>query len=256
MMRQVEEMDSIDSLLHRHHQIYHTEVVLESMTNEDAATVHKEPQLLVGRLQCGEVLGREVGVKIPRLDPGELGQVVHDLLLSRDVVVNEGHPLHPTLSPDTGNPSHAHVRRLHRRHLAVTPQLRLLLVQGDELGINGHEISFLGHLLRPEGCEGGSLDSLHHVLVLGEDVHIDGVAVLEVLERPRHLLGGEAQDTGHLPLEVEPGGFLLRDGGDREVVEDIPLGDRGAYPGVVGGTNLQTVGVVAEVKVEVREVGG
>ena len=113
-------MDSVNGLLHWDDKVDHAEVILQAVPNEDAAAVDEEPEFLVGRLQGGEVLGRKVGVKVARFDPRELGQIVHhlrapvkyfyldpgraDLLLGGDVIINEGHPLHSTLSAHTGYP--------------------------------------------------------------------------------------------------------------------------------------------------------
>ena len=41
--------------------------------------INKVPQLEVGGLEGGQVLGRDGGVQIARLDARELGQVVHNL---------------------------------------------------------------------------------------------------------------------------------------------------------------------------------
>ena len=106
--------------------------------------------------------------------------------------------------------------------LAVAPELRLLLVECDKLGVYRHQVALLGQLLRAQGGEGRPLHPLHNVLVLGENVHRNRVPVLEFHERLGHLGGSETQNTGDFPLEVEPGGLLLRDRGDREVIEDIP----------------------------------
>ena len=38
-----------------------------------------QPELLVGRLQGGEMLGAEVGVQVAGLDPREFGQVINNL---------------------------------------------------------------------------------------------------------------------------------------------------------------------------------
>ena len=116
-------MDSVNGLLHWDDKVDHAEVILQAVPNEDAAAVDEEPEFLVGRLQGGEVLGRKVGVKVARFDPRELGQIVHhllghqvnmydlyldpgqaDLLLGGDVIINEGHPFHSTLSAHTGYP--------------------------------------------------------------------------------------------------------------------------------------------------------
>lgn len=59
------------------------------MPEEHHPTVEEEAQLAVGRLQRGQVLGAEVGVEVAGLNARELGHVVHDLLLRRNVVVDE-----------------------------------------------------------------------------------------------------------------------------------------------------------------------
>ena len=65
------------------------EVVLESMAHKDDTDVDEVPQLLVGRLERRQVLRAVVGVEVTRLDARKFGHVVDDLLLRRDVVVDE-----------------------------------------------------------------------------------------------------------------------------------------------------------------------
>ena len=59
------------------------------MPHEDDADVDEVPQLLVSRLERREVLRAVVRVQVARLDAGEFGDVVDDLLLRRDVVIDE-----------------------------------------------------------------------------------------------------------------------------------------------------------------------
>ena len=79
MVREVEQVDRVNGLLHWDNKVDHPEIILQSVPYEDAAAVNKEPKFLVGRLEGGEVLGGEVCVKVARFDPRELGQVVHHL---------------------------------------------------------------------------------------------------------------------------------------------------------------------------------
>ena len=48
MVGQVEEVDGVDGLLHRHHQVDHAEVVLEAVADEDTPAVHQEPEVPSG----------------------------------------------------------------------------------------------------------------------------------------------------------------------------------------------------------------
>lgn len=59
------------------------------MPHEDDADVDEVPQLLVSRLERREVLRAVVRVQVARLDAGEFRDVVDDLLLRRDVVIDE-----------------------------------------------------------------------------------------------------------------------------------------------------------------------
>ena len=59
------------------------------MPHEDDADVDEVPQLLVSRLERSEVLRAVVRVQVARLDAGEFRDVVDDLLLRRDVVIDE-----------------------------------------------------------------------------------------------------------------------------------------------------------------------
>ncbi len=59
------------------------------MSNEDDSWVDEVPQLLVGRLERRQVLRAVVGIQVSRLDPRKLGHVVDNLLLRRDVIVDE-----------------------------------------------------------------------------------------------------------------------------------------------------------------------
>ena len=72
-------MDRVNGLLHWYNKVDHAEIVLQPVPYEDAAAVDEEPELLVGRFEGGEVLGRKVGVKVAWFDSRELGQVVHHL---------------------------------------------------------------------------------------------------------------------------------------------------------------------------------
>lgn len=94
------------------------------MSNKYDAAVLQEPQLGVCGLERGEVLGTEVGVQVPGFDTRELGQVVDDLLLGRDVVVDEGGSFQYTLPKI--HKIVAHYRRcidcrLQVQHPAVNP---------------------------------------------------------------------------------------------------------------------------------------
>ena len=60
------------------------------MTDENAAYIDEVPELLVGRLECGQVLLAEVGIKVPGFDTRELCDIINHLFLGRDVVVDKG----------------------------------------------------------------------------------------------------------------------------------------------------------------------
>ena len=55
-------------LLNGDKDVDNSEVIFQSVSNEDASTIHQEPELLVGGLQSGQVLGAVVGVKVSWLD--------------------------------------------------------------------------------------------------------------------------------------------------------------------------------------------
>ena len=48
MVREMEQVDSVNGLLHGYNKVDHAEIILQPVPNEDAATVDKEPELLVG----------------------------------------------------------------------------------------------------------------------------------------------------------------------------------------------------------------
>ena len=81
-------------------------VIFETVADKYASHVDEVPELLVGRLERRQVLLAEVGVQVAGLDARELGDVVHHLLLGRDVVVNEGAALVGAGAADTGDPGH------------------------------------------------------------------------------------------------------------------------------------------------------
>ena len=56
VVREVEQVDCVNGLLHWHDKVDHTEIILEPVPYEDAAAVDKEPEFLVGRLEGCEVL--------------------------------------------------------------------------------------------------------------------------------------------------------------------------------------------------------
>ena len=55
-MREVEQVDCVDGLLHWDNEVDHVEIILKPVPYEDAATVDKEPEFLVGRLEGCEML--------------------------------------------------------------------------------------------------------------------------------------------------------------------------------------------------------
>ena len=55
-MREVEQVDCVDGLLHWNDQVDHAEIILKPVPYEDAATVDKEPEFLVGRLEGCKML--------------------------------------------------------------------------------------------------------------------------------------------------------------------------------------------------------
>ena len=59
--------------------IYDSEIFLQAMPNKHDPRVDKVADLLVGRLECSEMSGRQVGVQVPGLDPRILGQVIYYL---------------------------------------------------------------------------------------------------------------------------------------------------------------------------------
>lgn len=59
------------------------------MPDEDHAAVLQVAQFDVRRLECGQMLRAEVSVEVTWLDTGELGEVIDDLLLCRDVIIDE-----------------------------------------------------------------------------------------------------------------------------------------------------------------------
>ena len=56
MVREVEQVDRVNGLLHWDNKVDHPEIILQSVPYEDAAAVDKEPEFLVGRLEGCEVL--------------------------------------------------------------------------------------------------------------------------------------------------------------------------------------------------------
>ena len=56
MVREVEQVDGVNGLLHWHNKVDHTEIVLEPVPYEDAAAVDKKPEFLISRLEGSEVL--------------------------------------------------------------------------------------------------------------------------------------------------------------------------------------------------------
>ena len=79
MVREVEQVDGVNGLLHWHDKVDHTEIVLEPVPYEDAAAVDKKPEFLISRLEGGEVLRGKVCVKVAWFDPRKFSQVVHHL---------------------------------------------------------------------------------------------------------------------------------------------------------------------------------
>jgi len=65
--------------LNTHDEVEHSEVLLESVADEDHPTADEVSQLEIGRLEGSEVLWWQRDVEVARLDAGELGQVVHHL---------------------------------------------------------------------------------------------------------------------------------------------------------------------------------
>ena len=62
-----------------HHDVDDSEVFLQPVAYEAYSLLQQVEQLEVDGLQSGEVLGAHAGVQVPRLDAGELCQVVHNL---------------------------------------------------------------------------------------------------------------------------------------------------------------------------------
>ena len=87
MVREVEQVDCVNGLLHWHDKVDHTEIILEPVPYEDAATVDKEPEFLVGRLEGCEVLRGKVCIKVAWFDPREFSQVVHHLGVPRSILM-------------------------------------------------------------------------------------------------------------------------------------------------------------------------
>ena len=55
VVRKVEQVDSVYRLLHRNQNVDHSEVILQPVTDEDASTVNQEPELLIRRLERGQM---------------------------------------------------------------------------------------------------------------------------------------------------------------------------------------------------------
>lgn len=68
------------------------------MSNKNDSTVQEEPKFSVSGLQCGEMFGAEVGVQVAGLDARELRQIIHDLFLSRNIIIYERSTLQTALS--------------------------------------------------------------------------------------------------------------------------------------------------------------
>ena len=64
VMRKMEQVDCVNGLLHGHQDVDNPEVVLETVANEDTAAVDQEPELLIGWLEGGQMLGAEVGIQV------------------------------------------------------------------------------------------------------------------------------------------------------------------------------------------------
>lgn len=78
--------------------MFEPKIVFEAVSDEDDADVGQVPQLLVGILQCCQVFLADMRVQIARLDTGELGQIVDDLLLCGNVVIDERYTFLSALS--------------------------------------------------------------------------------------------------------------------------------------------------------------
>lgn len=66
-------------LVYTHHHVDHPEVFLQTMTHEDDPLVDEEPEFVVGGFEIGQIFGGHIGVKVTRLYPGKLRQVIYHL---------------------------------------------------------------------------------------------------------------------------------------------------------------------------------
>ena len=109
LMRQVKEMHSVDDLTGRHHQIDDTEIVLQSVTDESDPVVDQESQFQIRRLERRQVFRRRGHVQIARLNARKFRQIVHHLILSGNVVVDEGQSFHAALPIHRAKANYAHI---------------------------------------------------------------------------------------------------------------------------------------------------
>lgn len=96
-MGQVKEMHSVDDLIGRDDQIDDPEIILQAVADKSDPVVDQKAQLQVRRLECRQVFRWRRHVQIARLDARELGQIIHYLILSGDVVIDEGEAFHAAL---------------------------------------------------------------------------------------------------------------------------------------------------------------
>ena len=118
-----------------------------------------------------------------------------------------------------------HLSSLDGGDFSVAPQLGLLLVEGDELGVDRDEVAGLGHLVHGERGERDPLAALvgGQGAVLEEDLGRDRVGEGQVLDLGRLLDARVEEDAGDLPVEVDGPRLGGHDGVNTEVVENVPL---------------------------------
>ena len=79
IVRQMEEMNRVDNLFGRHDDVDNFEIVLEAVTDENAAGVDEIAQLFVRRLERGQMFRTKIRVQIAGFDAREFRKVIDDL---------------------------------------------------------------------------------------------------------------------------------------------------------------------------------
>lgn len=109
MMRKMEEINCVDDLLRRHVQVDDTEIIFQSMSDENYSAERKEienrlenrgkkfklpvdeiTKLLIRTFERRQTFVAQIRVQIARFNPGKLREIICDLFTREDVVVDEG----------------------------------------------------------------------------------------------------------------------------------------------------------------------